>query len=195
MRLFTIIIASIFAIIPVDGNDAKSALEDFEALKRLAKTISAESTEDEVILLLGEPKVKGRGGWNNLDKKVWTYLSHTDDSQHLCVKVYFSPKSGCSIGTSHRLRKDVKKGKLRFTTGTVVQINHNYPTKGGDGFLCDVKFDSGITLPVAVGLRDRVIGEPIIGSKIKIAHYGSEWHHIYLGYYSFFLESITFAKE
>jgi hypothetical protein len=196
MKLFAIIAASLLSSVAAHGEDeAKVALSVFEALSGQADSITKASSRDEVLLVLGEPKSKGAAGWNNLDTKVWTYLNFTDDSQHLSFAVHFSPKSGCSVAASHSLRKKVKKGKLRDQIGIVRNVYPNYPPGGEGGFLCHVQFDDGSLHSVAIGRSRRVAGEPEKDAKIRIKHYGTDGHYIFVGYYSLLLESIAFSKK
>lgn len=195
MNLFKIVTASLFALMAANGEDAKSALADFDALKERADSITSTSSTDDVLLILGEPESKGIAGWNNPDTKVWTYLIFTDDSQHLSIRVYFSPKSGCSLATSRSLRKEIKKGSLRVSTGTVVECHPNYPPGSEGGFLCHVRFVDGVLRTVAVGGNDRVAGKPARGSMIRIEHYGVDGHYVFVDYYSLLLKSITFTKQ
>jgi hypothetical protein len=195
MNLFKIVAASLFVLVAANGEDSKSALAGFAALKARAESITATSSEDDVLLILGEPESKGIAGWNNPDTKVWTYLIFTDDSQHLSVRVYFSPKSGCSVATARNLRKEIKKGPLRVSTGTVVECHPKYPPGSEGGFLCHVRFVDGALRTVSVGGNDRVAGKPARGSMIRIEHYGSDGHYVFVDYYSLLLKSITFTKQ
>lgn len=188
------ILVSLLLLTTVRGDEAKDATARFGSLKKLAESITAKSSKDEVISILGEPESRGIAGWKNPDTQVWKYLIFTDDSQHLRFEVSFSPKSGCSVAASHHQRKKIKKGKLRLMTGTVVTV---YPYKSSgkkNGFLCSVLLADGSRETVTVGRSDRVTGELKKGALIRVEHFGINHHYIFEGYYSLLLKSIAFSK-
>jgi hypothetical protein len=124
---------------------------------------------------------------------VWSYVDYTDEEQNFSFSVIFDPKAGCSVLAQQILRTDILKYPKRVETGTVRRVNRDYPAKGGDGFLCDVQFDGGPLIGVAVGNRTRVKGEPEPGARIRVEHYGPA-DYIFLGQHSLFLESIDFTR-
>jgi hypothetical protein len=180
--------------VPSSASDSTAALTRNSALSRLAATLKTTSTPQEVQSVLGEPTDKHPGGWNHPDWDVWSYVDYTDEERHVSFSVIFDPKAGCSVSAEQILRTDILKYQKRVDTGTVRSVYRDDPAKGGDGFLCDVQFDGGPLLGVAVRNRTRVKGEPEPGARIRIEHYSPAFQCIFLGRNSLFLESMDFTR-
>src|SRR4051812_15597085 len=73
------------------AEDAKSALERFAKYQKLATAIEPNSSQAEVLALLGPPANKGPGGWDDLDREVWFYQDYADDERSLIFDVIFKP--------------------------------------------------------------------------------------------------------
>ena len=197
MNSIKLLFASMLAIVLCAvclASDADAALNRYSALKQLAVKIKAISTPQEVRSILGDPIRKGTGGSGHLDKEVWPYLDYTDESRSFLFLVTFDPKEGCSVSASQTLRSDVMKRPKQVAIGTIRAVYRDYPTKGGDGFLCNVQFDDGPLIGVAVSNRTRVKGEPEPGSRIRVEHYGPVGLYIFVGGNSLFLDSIEFTR-
>jgi hypothetical protein len=191
--LFASILATVLSA-PCSASDSDAALTRYSALKQLAATLKATSTPQEVRSVLGNPIRKDTGGWVHLDWEVWSYLDYTDEAQSFSFSVTFDPKAGCSVSASQTLRSDVMKYPKQVAMGTVRTVYPDYPTKGGNGFLCNVQFDDGPLIGVAVSNRTRVKGEPEPGTRLRVEHYGPAGQYIFVGGNSLFLESMEFTR-
>jgi hypothetical protein len=191
--LFASIMASVLSAV-CSASDSDAASNRYFALKQLTARVKATSTPQEVWSLLGDPIHKGTGGWGHLDREVWSYLDYTDESQSFSFSVTFDPKMGCSVSASQTLRSEVMKHPKQVAMGTVRAVNWDYPTKGGNGFLCDVQFDDGPLIGVAVSDRRRVKGEPEREARVRVEHYGPVGQYIFVGGNSLFLESMEFTR-
>src|SRR5688572_15661366 len=96
MNLAVALVALVSPLL-ADSKDAAASLKRFGELRKQSEGITKESSEKDVISLLGEPQSKGNGGWGHPERKVWHYLNYTDDSLHRSFSVSFDPRTGCSV--------------------------------------------------------------------------------------------------
>jgi hypothetical protein len=118
------------------AGDSDVPLNRYSSLKQLAAKVTANSMPQEVRLVLGDPVRDETGGWGHLERKVWSYVDYTDESQSVSFSMTFDPKAGCSVAASRALRSDVMKNPRKVVVGTVRAVYRDYPTEGGNGFLC-----------------------------------------------------------
>ncbi len=171
MRILVVSLVALAAPLIAESERATASSARFAELRKQSEQITTSSSEEDVISLLGEPQCKGSGGWGHLDRKVWCYLSFTNDSLHQAFSVSFDTKTSCSVSQVEISREELKKSPLHVSTGTVLMVYRDYPTKGGEGFLCDVRFNrdvQDITIGVSVGTLDRVKGTPQVGESIRV---------------------------
>lgn len=192
--IFTLLLSSLLA----EPADRATSLDRLTELGNRSQTITKETTEEEVIALLGEPLSKGTGGWNRLQKKVWHYLSYTDDSIHRSFSVSFDPDEGCAVSHSEILRKDREKLPLLVSTGIVMDAPLPYPDRHDKGFLCTVQLnDSNRNIIVGLGVADlnRVKGTPAPGATVRLEFRSITGQYIFTGARSLDLESIIFTAK
>jgi hypothetical protein len=162
------------------------------ALKSKSKALTRESTQKDVVAALGEPKGKGIWSWSYQNPHIWTYLEHTDDSQHLSFTVTVDPEAGCSVSPQRFLRKGLVRGKRQQTFSGIIL---NAVALSGGGFDFVVRPDTGKTLRVVVANSARVKGRVENGSRIQVHHYGEiPGHYVFVGYYSLVLDSVVITK-
>lgn len=178
-------------------DDVASTLAKFAELQKKSASITKESTEKDVVAILGEPLGRSSGAWTGKDTKILHYHSYTDAVAHRSLSVVFDPSEGCTVSQQEITRESILQTPLIVSTGTVVEVFSDYPVKGGKGFLLTVRFmrESGeFTIGVAVENLDRVKGNPVIGSAIRVEHYNS-MNYIFIGVTSLYLESMTFSGK
>ena len=180
-----------------EANEAAASLQRFQELSKKSELITKTSSEQDVIAILGEPQSKGTGAWAKPNRKVWHYLSYTDDAVHRSFTVSFDSKAGCFVSPIEVSREEVEKSPLVVSTGTVIDVFQNYPDKDGNGFLCHVRFNTDgreFMIGVAVATLERVTGTPEVGASIRVEHRRAEMNYIFIGLSSLNLESISFKK-
>lgn len=173
-------------------------LKRFAELGKKAESITKESSEKDVVSILGEPQSKGNGGWMHLERKVWHYLDYTDESLHRSFAVWFDPEAGCSVSKQAISRAELEKSPLLVSTGRVIDFHPDYPEKGDEGFLCHVRFKHetrDFTIGLAVAALDRVKGNPKVGATVRVEHRGPGPDYIFLGAHALYLESMVFSDN
>lgn len=196
MKFLAVALAVLTSALYAEPEGATASLKRFEELGKKSEAITKEASERDVALILGEPQSKGTGAWSHPERKVWHYLSYTDDALHRSFSVWFDPKTGCSLSKVAVSRAEIEKLPLRVSTGKVIHVYPDYPSKGGDGFLCDVQFHRDgrdIGIGVAVATSKRVNGRPEIGATIRVEYRGQESDTIFVGERSLYLESMVFT--
>ncbi|MES2924333.1 MAG: hypothetical protein V4819_22470 [Verrucomicrobiota bacterium] len=196
----SLVVALLVLVSPLhaESKDPAVSLKRFAELRKQSESITKATSEKDVVLILGKPQSKGTGGWGNLDTTVWHYLDYTDDSLHRSFSVWFDPKAGCSVSQVELSRKEIAKSPLLVSIGEVLLVYPNYPEKGSNGFLCDVRFkdDRGeLMIGVAVETLDRVKGAPEIGATIRVEHRGGAPDYIFVSAHSLYLESMVFTNH
>jgi hypothetical protein len=200
MRFLSVALVLLTSPLFAESEAATAALKRFAELGKKAESITKESSEKDVVSILGEPLSKGNGGWVHPDRKVWHYLCYTDDSLHRSFAVWFDPEAGCSVSKLEISRAELAKSPLVVSTGKVIDVYPDYPEKGGEGFYCTVRFKQDardVTLgeAVAVATLDRVKGKPKIGATVRVEQRGPGPDYIFLGAHALYLESMVFSDK
>lgn len=198
MNMLAVVLVLLSSSLSAEPEAATASLKRFAELGRKAESITKESSEKDVVSILGEPQSKGNGGWMHPDRKVWHYLYYTDDSLHRSFAVWFDPEAGCSVSKQAISRAELEKSPLLVSTGKVIDVYRDYPEKGGEGFLCTVRFKQDaqdLTLGVAVATLDRVKGKPRIGATVRVEQRGPGPDYIFLSAHALYLESMVFTDN
>jgi len=99
---------------------------------------------------------------------------------------------------THTLRTEIEKKPLQTIEGVVRTIRPMNLKDKSKGFYCNVDFDDELPILntfVVVNSLERVKGTQQPGARIRIEHRGSNHSLNFSGYYSLYLESITFMIE
>lgn len=200
MRFLSVALVLLSSPLFAESEAATASLKRFAELGKKAESITKESSEKDVVSILGEPQSKGTGGWMHPDRKVWHYLHFTDDSLHRSFAVWFDPEAGCSVSKQAISRAELAKSQLLVSTGKVIDVYRDYPEKGGEGFYCTVRFkqearDFTVGVAVVVATLDRVKGKPKIGATVRVEQRGPGPDYIFLDAHALYLESMVFSEN
>jgi len=187
------------SLLHIESDTSAVSLKQLLELEKLSESITKETSERAIISMLGEPPFKTTGGWGHADRKVWTYLTHTDDSLHRSFSIWFDPETGCSVSKVEVFRSEIEKTPLLSLRGEFIQVtSRNNPEKEDEGFSCLVRFNRfgrDFIIGVAVAELDRVKGTPEIGAAIRMDHYDNKFNFNFRGVAALYLESIVLTAD